>query len=86
MVSGIFNPLHIAVLVGIALIVFGPAKLPDLAKSIGGGIRELKGSINGDDDHDRDHIERPAVTAGPVAPAAPVAPTVETREPVQSAA
>lgn len=82
MVSGIFNPLHIAVLVGIALIVFGPAKLPDLAKSVGAGIRELKGSIEGGDDQPS---QRREVAAAPVA-AAPVAETPETHEPVRTAA
>jgi sec-independent protein translocase protein TatA len=48
--SGLLNPLHIAVLVTIALIVFGPAKLPQLGRSVGDGIRELKGSIEGKDD------------------------------------
>jgi sec-independent protein translocase protein TatA len=33
----------------VALIVFGPKKLPDLGKSLGNGIREFKGSISGDD-------------------------------------
>lgn len=38
----------------IALIVFGPKRLPELGRSLGRGIREFKGSIGGDHDHDRD--------------------------------
>jgi sec-independent protein translocase protein TatA len=35
----------------VALIVFGPKKLPDLGRSLGKGIREFKGSVTGED-HD----------------------------------
>ncbi len=42
------GPLEIAIVLAVALIVFGPKKLPELGKSLGGGIRELKGSIGGD--------------------------------------
>lgn len=44
------GPLEIGVLLIIALIVFGPKKLPDLGRSLGKGIREFKGSIGGDED------------------------------------
>jgi sec-independent protein translocase protein TatA len=33
----------------IALIVFGPKRLPELGKSMGKGIREFKGSLSADD-------------------------------------
>ena len=58
------GPLEIGVLLLIALIVFGPKKLPDLGRSLGKGLREFKGSISGDDD------EKPQVTEQVVAPAA----------------
>lgn len=44
------GPMEIGLVLVIALIVFGPKKLPDLGKSLGKGIREFKGSINGDDE------------------------------------
>jgi sec-independent protein translocase protein TatA len=37
----------------IALIVLGPAKLPDAARAMGKGMREFKGALSGEDD-DRD--------------------------------
>ena len=45
----------------IALIVVGPKKLPDVARSVGTGMREFKESISGatkfdDDDDDRDRL------------------------------
>jgi sec-independent protein translocase protein TatA len=81
MISGIFNPLHIAVLVGIALIVFGPSRLPELAKSLGGSMRELKSSISGDDDQPGPRRE---VAAAPAAAAA--APAAVAPDPVEAAA
>jgi sec-independent protein translocase protein TatA len=58
------GPLEIGVLLLIALIVFGPKKLPDLGRSLGKGLREFKGSISGDDD------EKPQVTEQVAAPVA----------------
>ena len=36
------QPLHIAVIVGLALLVFGPARIPELARSLGRAIVEFK--------------------------------------------
>jgi sec-independent protein translocase protein TatA len=40
------GPLEIALVLVIALVVFGPKRLPELGKSMGKGIREFKGSLN----------------------------------------
>ena len=42
MIEGLFQPLHLLVIFGIALLVFGPKKLPELGKGIGDGIRGFK--------------------------------------------
>jgi sec-independent protein translocase protein TatA len=39
------NPLHIAFLVVIMLLVFGARRLPEIGRSLGGGMREFKDSI-----------------------------------------
>ena len=44
------GPMEIGLVLIIALIVFGPKKLPDLGRSLGKGIREFKGSIGGDEE------------------------------------
>jgi len=45
MFEGLFQPTHLLVIVGIALLVFGPRKLPELGKGIGEGIRGFKAAI-----------------------------------------
>jgi sec-independent protein translocase protein TatA len=42
MFEGLFQPMHLLVIAGIALLVFGPKKLPELGKGIGEGIRGFK--------------------------------------------
>ena len=74
------GPMEIIVVLIIALIVFGPKKLPELGKSLGKGINEFKGSITAS--HDAPPAEPAAVAApAPVAAAAP-APTPVAAKPV----
>jgi len=49
---GNIGPLEIGIVLIIALIVFGPKRLPELGSSLGKGIRELKGSISGESDEE----------------------------------
>ena len=48
MFEGIFQPMHLLVILGVALLVFGPKKLPELGKGIGEGIRGFRASIKED--------------------------------------
>jgi sec-independent protein translocase protein TatA len=45
MFEGLFQPTHLLVVFGIALLVFGPKKLPELGKGIGEGIRGFKAAM-----------------------------------------
>ncbi len=45
MFEGLFQPMHLWVIFGIALLVFGPRKLPELGRGIGEGIRGFKSAI-----------------------------------------
>ncbi len=80
------GPLELAIVAIIALVIFGPKRLPELGKSLGSGLREFKASISGDNDDEDEHPqiengveeavtedEEPVPVAGPVgtAPAGP---------------
>ncbi|HXR29925.1 MAG TPA: twin-arginine translocase TatA/TatE family subunit [Solirubrobacterales bacterium] len=56
------GPLELAIVLIIALVVFGPKRLPELGRSLGRGIREFRGSVSGDSDEEperREAIEPP---------------------------
>jgi sec-independent protein translocase protein TatA len=46
MFEGLFQPTHLIVIFGIALLVFGPKKLPELGKGLGDGIRGFKAAMH----------------------------------------
>jgi sec-independent protein translocase protein TatA len=48
MFEGLFQPMHLLVVLGIALLLFGPKKLPELGKGLGEGIRKFKSSLRED--------------------------------------
>lgn len=45
MIEGLFQPTHLLLILGIALILFGPKKLPELGKGIGESIRGFKSAM-----------------------------------------
>jgi sec-independent protein translocase protein TatA len=49
MFEGLFQPLHMLVILAIALIFFGPGKLPELGSSLGKSIREFKKAMSADE-------------------------------------
>jgi sec-independent protein translocase protein TatA len=65
MLGGI-GPMEVVLVLAIALIVLGPKKLPEAARSVGKGLREFKESVSGvgDDDED-DHPLEPGPTKSP---------------------
>jgi len=46
MFEGLLRPMHLLVIVFIALLVFGPSKLSELGKGLGMGIRNFKEAVN----------------------------------------
>jgi sec-independent protein translocase protein TatA len=52
MFEGLFQPLHLLIILAIVLLFFGPKKLPEIGKGIGEAIRGFKQGMN-ESDHDR---------------------------------
>jgi sec-independent protein translocase protein TatA len=74
---GLDNPIHILFIVVILLLVFGAKRLPEIGRSLGGGMREFKDSVSGTQANSVQ--QQPALTPtaqqpqqAPVAPPAPV--------------
>lgn len=58
------GPFELAIVLIIALIVFGPKRLPELGRSLGRGIREFRGSLSGEhDEPERREVEAPKPAA-----------------------
>jgi sec-independent protein translocase protein TatA len=64
---GLDNPIHIAFLLILLLLVFGAKRLPEMGKSLGAGMRGFKDSLTGES-------TQPALTARQSASAAPASP------------
>jgi len=54
------GPLELVVVLIIALVIFGPKRLPELGRSMGKGIREFRGSLSGNDDDEDEKPSKPA--------------------------
>ena len=50
MFEGLFQPMHLLLMFGVALLIFGPKKLPELGKGIGEGIRKFKSAMRAEDE------------------------------------
>ena len=64
MFEGLFQPMHLLVIFGIALLVFGPKKFPELGKGIGEGIRGFKSAMK-EPENSSDKITIPHCDSGP---------------------
>jgi sec-independent protein translocase protein TatA len=47
--EGLFQPLHLLVILFIAVLVFGPGKISQLGKGLGEGIRNFKSAMKDDE-------------------------------------
>jgi sec-independent protein translocase protein TatA len=69
MIGNILSPTHLLLVLGVALLVLGPKRLPEVGRGLGAAIRDFKGSLSGADHTD----ERPAVESLSDPDRAPVA-------------
>jgi sec-independent protein translocase protein TatA len=62
MFGGLFQPMHLIIILVIALVVFGPSRLPELGKGIGKGIRDFKKALSDDDKDSATEVKKEAIT------------------------
>jgi sec-independent protein translocase protein TatA len=79
---GLDNPLHIAFLLILLLLVFGAKRLPEMGRSLGSGMRGFKDTLSGESTHTPEVTHTPLVAAHETAAPAPA----PVREPVAVAA
>lgn len=46
MIENLFRPMHILVILAIAVLIFGPKRFPEVGKALGEGLRHLRDAIN----------------------------------------
>ena len=68
---GLDNPIHLAFILILMLLVFGAKRLPEMGRSLGSGLRGFKESISGEDPQPTiaQHMAPVATDHGPVEPA-----------------
>lgn len=76
------GPLELMIILGIALLIFGPKNLPKLGKSLGQTVKNVREGMEGDDEEPKkmeaaEAVAEPAPAAAPAQPA-PAAAPVET--------
>ena len=71
MFGDLIQPTHLLFVLVVALLVLGPKRLPDVAKSLGKGIRDFRGAMSGLEDHTSDLVSSATVHMPTPAPAEP---------------
>ncbi len=65
MFEGLFQPMHLIMIAGIALLVLGPRKLPELGKGLGEGIRGFKSAMAGKEEGKSDSLTSDSTPRSP---------------------
>jgi sec-independent protein translocase protein TatA len=64
MLSGLENPLHLAILLLVVLMIFGAKRLPEVGRSLGTGIRGFRESVTGEQTHSQASETRATLGSG----------------------
>jgi len=86
MFEGLFQPMHLLLLLGIALLIFGPKRLPELGKGLGTSIRDFKDTMTGQKPEDKasSQLEAPKASVATQPASAPAAAQPATTAPTAS--
>jgi sec-independent protein translocase protein TatA len=62
MFEGLFQPMHLILIAGITLLIFGPKKLPELGKGLGESIRGFKSAMAAKEENAAPQKSEPGVS------------------------
>ena len=88
MIGDIFQPTHLLLLLAVVLLVLGPKRLPEMARSLGRGLHDFKDAISGESNPMHEFHQHPIESTAPSAAATrgsaqrPVTTPVLTPDPV----
>jgi sec-independent protein translocase protein TatA len=86
-IMGLDNPIHIAFLLILLLLVFGAKRLPEMGRSLGSGMRGFKDALSGEDAQPPTPAQQPqAVSLVQAVPVAQVEPATAAMQAVPIAA
>lgn len=71
MFGDLIQPTHLLFILVVALLVLGPKRLPEVAKSLGKGLRDFRGALSGLEEHKADLLSSATVHMPPPAPTDP---------------
>ena len=57
MFEGLLQPMHLILILGICLVVFGPSRLPELGRGLGESIKGFKEGLQ---DNEKKQLQAPA--------------------------
>jgi sec-independent protein translocase protein TatA len=58
MFEGLFQPMHLIIILVIVLIIFGPSRLGEIGKGLGKSIRDFKKVMSGEDDKPNTDVKK----------------------------
>ena len=74
MIGDIFQPTHLLFLLVIVLLVLGPKRLPEMARSLGRGFRDFRDAISGEDHSAVHELQQDPIPPTPPETVAPIQP------------
>ena len=83
---GLDNPLHIAFLLVVLLLVFGARRLPEMGRSLGSGMRGFKDALSGEDTPATLAELSPPAGSPPLAASSPLSASPPVEQPLQTTA
>lgn len=69
MIGDIFQPTHLLLLLAVVLLVLGPKRLPEMARSLGRGMHDFKNAISGESNPMNEFHQQPIESTAPSAAA-----------------